>query len=78
MYHAFPEDVSFMVDEADSMMWDLFRKKPSDVSISGHSKQIAGIVCCKVLGLLVLADFMCLNVFWWDGWQWLMHVCYIC
>jgi hypothetical protein len=43
MYHAFPEDVSCMVDEATSMMQDLFRKKPSDVSISGHSKQIAGI-----------------------------------
>ncbi len=43
MYHAFPEDVSCMVDEANSMMRDLFRKKPSDVSISGHSNQVAGI-----------------------------------
>ncbi|KAH9562522.1 hypothetical protein CY35_05G076200 [Sphagnum magellanicum] len=43
MYHAFPEDVSCMVDEATSMMQDLFRKKPSGVSISGHCKQIAGI-----------------------------------
>jgi hypothetical protein len=43
MYHAFPEDVSCTVDEANSMMRDLFQKKPSDVSISGHSKQIAGI-----------------------------------
>jgi len=29
-----------MVDEATSMMQDLFRKKPSDVSISGHCKQV--------------------------------------
>ncbi len=43
MYYACTEDVSCMVEKANSMIVDLFNKKPSDESISCHPKQIAGI-----------------------------------
>ncbi|CAM6073864.1 unnamed protein product [Sphagnum tenellum] len=43
MYYACTEDVSCMVEKANSMIADLFNKKPSDESISCHPKQIAGI-----------------------------------
>ncbi|CAK9855657.1 unnamed protein product [Sphagnum jensenii] len=43
MYHACEKDVCCMVDKANSMIRDLYNKKPSDASISCHSKQIAGI-----------------------------------
>jgi hypothetical protein len=43
MYYACTEDVSCLVEKANSMIADLFNEKPSDESISCHPTQIAGI-----------------------------------